>query len=257
MKKIIIGSTVVATAFLAPSIAHASTVVGVGVSANAKVVGAVNSAKNILYKTVVPNQFLINTQFTDKATGDTIQISTSSTSSGTYTDTNTGAGGDVSVGDIAITDGSVGFTWNTKQTRAASYTPVYRLYNKNTGEHFYTESAGERDVDVKAGWNYEGIGWSSPLQGAPIYRVYNPNAKGGDHYYTASQGEASQLVKLGWKWDNGGKAVFYSGGNTPVYVAYNPNAQSGAHNYTKNTAEQGSLINKGWKYSAIAWYAVK
>ena len=132
---------------------------------------------------------------------------------------------------------------------------IYRLYNSHTGEHFYTASAGERDSDVKAGWKSEGIGWVAPTTGAAVYRVYNPNAKGGDHYYTESKYEATSLVKKGWRWDNGGKAVFYSGGKISVYVAYNPNAKSGAHNYTTNTNEQSSLLKAGWKYGAISFKA--
>ncbi|MFC4651726.1 hypothetical protein ACFO26_02255 [Lactococcus nasutitermitis] len=131
---------------------------------------------------------------------------------------------------------------------------VYRLYNKNTGEHFYTENAYERDVDVRAGWRYEGIGWVAPkTSSTPVYRVYNPHATGGDHYYTKSNYEAQSLVKKGWKWDNNGKAVFYSGGNIPIYVAFNPNATSGSHNYTENTNEQKNLLKVGWKYGATAF----
>ncbi|WKB49861.1 bacterial Ig-like domain-containing protein (plasmid) [Lactococcus lactis subsp. lactis] len=137
-----------------------------------------------------------------------------------------------------------------KQTLA-----VYRLYNKNSGEHFYTTSAFEKDSLVKGGWNYEGIGWTSPTQGTAVYRVYNPNVKGGDHYYTASQFEAQSLVKTGWKWDNGGKPVFYSGGKTPVYVAFNPNATaSGSHNYTSHSFEQNSLLKNGWKFGKVQFY---
>jgi hypothetical protein len=130
---------------------------------------------------------------------------------------------------------------------------MYRLYNPNTGEHFYTESYNEAHSLAQNGWNYEGLGWTAASSGAPVYRVYNPNAKGGDHYYTKSLGEAQALITLGWKWDNGGKPVFYSGGATVVYVAYNPNAQSGAHNYTTNNSEQNHLLSLGWKYGAIAW----
>ena len=36
---------------------------------------------------------------------------------------------------------------------------MYRLYNPNSGEHFYTSSNGERDHLISLGWNYEGIGW--------------------------------------------------------------------------------------------------
>ena len=136
-------------------------------------------------------------------------------------------------------------------------TNVYRLYNHNTGEHFYTTSGTEKNANVSAGWTYEGVGWVAPTtSSSPVYRVYNPNAMGGDHYYTKSKYEAQSLVNKGWKWDNNGKAVFYSGGSQAVYVAYNPNAQSGAHNYTESSFEQNSLLNTGWKYGAVAWYGV-
>lgn len=136
--------------------------------------------------------------------------------------------------------------------------PVYRLYNKNTGEHLYTESSFERDNLIKIGWTNENIGWQAPkTKGTPVYRVYNPNAKGGDHYYTASKYEAKSLVKSGWKWDNNAKPIFYSGGTQPVYVAYNPFAKSGAHNYTTSYYEQNSLLNIGWKYGKVSFYGMK
>ncbi|MCT0449964.1 hypothetical protein EFK69_12680, partial [Lactococcus lactis subsp. lactis] len=118
------------------------------------------------------------------------------------------------------------------QASASSSKPVYRLYNHNTGEHFYTENTYERDSLKRVGWNDEGLGWQAATSGTPVYRVYNPNARGGDHYYTMSKYEAQSLVNKGWRWDNNGKAAFYSGGSVNLYVAYNPNANSGSHNYT-------------------------
>ncbi|GAB2027708.1 DUF6287 domain-containing protein [Lactovum odontotermitis] len=135
--------------------------------------------------------------------------------------------------------------------------PVYRLYNKNTGEHFYTPSAYELINLQNAGWTPEGIGWYAPVTGEPVYRIYNPNAKGGDHYYTTSKGEAAYDVSLGWKWDNNGKPAFYSDGKIDNFVAYNPNALSGAHNYTSDVNEQNSLIRLGWTYGAPAWKVLK
>ena len=130
---------------------------------------------------------------------------------------------------------------------------VYRVYNPNTGEHFYTINYTEKTKLVAAGWRDEGLGWKSPSSGIPVYRVYNPNSKGGDHYYTQNRSEAQQLVDKGWKWDLNGTPAFYSGGNKNLYVAYNPNAKSGSHNYTTSLFEQNSLLSKGWKYGAIAW----
>lgn len=147
-------------------------------------------------------------------------------------------------------------TLTLASTKVHANTNIYRLYNANTGEHFYTSSSNEKLNLQYTGWYYEGVGWVAPSKGTPIYRIYNPNAKGGDHYYTASKAEAQADVRLGWKWDNNGKAVFYSGGNSKVYVAYNPNAKSGAHNFTTSAAEQGNLLNVGWKYGTVAFKAV-
>lgn len=143
----------------------------------------------------------------------------------------------------------------------AAFTPVsaqdevvvYRLYNRNTGEHFYTSNKTEKNCLAARGWDDEGIGWYGAASGDPVYRVYNPNAPGGDHYYTTSAGERDELVALGWKSDFDGRPVFYSGGTTDLYVAYNPNAQSGAHNYTTAVHEQNVLLESGWQHGAVAW----
>lgn len=135
---------------------------------------------------------------------------------------------------------------------------IFRLYNPNTGEHFYTTNIAENNALMHVGWRYEGIGWVAPGSGTPVYRLYNPNAKGGDHYYTKNAFEEKSLVKVGWKADNAGKPVFYSGSSStaiPVYVAYNPNALSGAHNYTTSSAEQNNLLKVGWKFGSQAFGA--
>lgn len=142
---------------------------------------------------------------------------------------------------------------NENQVKASSKSPVYRLYNPNSGEHFYTTNFYEGNSLKNVGWLDEGIGWQAANSGAPVYRLYNPNVKGGDHYYTLSNYEAQSLVKAGWRWDNGAKPVFYSAGTVNLYVDYNPNTKSGAHNYTTNFFEQNSLLKVGWKYGATAW----
>ena len=138
---------------------------------------------------------------------------------------------------------------------------VYRLYNVDTGEHFFTVSYDEFNRFTmnynyqfhKYDWKSEGEAWYAGTTGTPVYRIHNP--KGGDHYYTTSFAEAKADVQKGWKWDNSGKPVFYSKGKLPVYVAFNPHAKIGAHNYTTSLAEQKTLLSKGWKYGKIAWYA--
>lgn len=86
--------------------------------------------------------------------------------------------------------------------------PVYRLYNPNSGEHFYTLQLAEYEAVAKSGWQKEGIAFYSDVsQSTPIYRVFNPNAKGaGSHHYTPSASERDQLIQLGWKDE---KIAFY------------------------------------------------
>lgn len=129
---------------------------------------------------------------------------------------------------------------------------MYRLYNPNSGEHFYTAFAEEAKKVIQAKWNYEGIGWYAPMSGDPVYRLYNPNA--GDHHYTLSEYEKNYLVSLGWRYEGIG---WYSDQNKSLqlYRAYNPNARSGSHNYTLNGNEQNNLVRAGWRNEGIAWYA--
>lgn len=137
------------------------------------------------------------------------------------------------------------------RVQAANGNNMYRLYNPNSGEHFYTAAAGERDSLTRTGWHYEGIGWVAPKSGKPVYRLYNPNA--GDHHYTTSAGERDSLMRLGWKFE---KVGWYSGGSVPLYRQYNPHAKSGAHNYTTNKAENDALVRAGWRAENIGWYGI-
>ena len=132
---------------------------------------------------------------------------------------------------------------------------MYRLYNPNSGEHFYTANVAEKDKLVKLGWRYEGIGWKAPVKSnTPVYRLYNPNA--GDHHYTRSIDERDYLVSLGWKYEGIG---WYSDDaeSVPLYRQYNPNAKAGNHNYTASKSENDWLVGLGWRYEGVGWYGVK
>ena len=133
---------------------------------------------------------------------------------------------------------------------------MYRLYNPNSGEHFYTANQGERDHLVTLGWRYEGIGWKAPKSGnRPVYRMYNPNA--GDHHYTNSAEERDWLVTKGWRYEGVGWQSADSSG-VPVYRLYNPNCTgAGAHHYTTSGEERDWLVTLGWKYEGICWNGVR
>ena len=136
--------------------------------------------------------------------------------------------------------------------QAQNTTAMWRLYNPNSGEHFYTANLGEAKIVCKAGWSWEGVGWMAPSSGDPVYRLYNPNA--GDHHYTLSAGERDVLVSLGWRYEGVG---WYSDKNKTIAVLrqYNPNARTGTHNFTVNGNEKNMLVRAGWKDEGIGWYA--
>ena len=135
---------------------------------------------------------------------------------------------------------------------AAETVPMYRLYNPNSGEHFYTGSYEERDMLVEAGWNYEGIAWHAPMAaGDPVYRVFNPNS--GDHHYTMDASERDWLVNLGWQYEGVAWNSFSKVG-VPQYRLWNPNADLGSHHYTSSEEERDFLVSLGWVPEGIGWY---
>lgn len=131
---------------------------------------------------------------------------------------------------------------------------MFRLYNPNSGEHFYTAQAHEKDYLVQAGWRYEGIGWFAPADGTPVWRLYNPNA--GDHHYTIQDHERAALISIGWKDEGMG---WYSDPQlrVPLYREYNPNAKTGTHNYTTSRHEHEAIVSMGWIGEGIGWYGLK
>lgn len=133
---------------------------------------------------------------------------------------------------------------------------MWRLYNPNSGEHFYTSSEAERDNVYNAGWNIEGYGWISPSNSdIPVYRLYNPNA--GDHHYTASLAEKDSLVSVGWKYETIAWYATDANSGIPIYREYNPNAKAGSHNFTTNKTEHDMLVSVGWKDEGIAFYVLE
>lgn len=143
---------------------------------------------------------------------------------------------------------------NYPTTGNSSTKYMYRLYNPNSGEHFYTADTNEADNVIEHGWKYEGVGWTAPVSSQlPVYRMYNPNA--GDHHYTMNAVEKDMLVSKGWNYEGIG---WYSasGSGVPLYRQYNPNAVTGTHNYTINKNENDNLKRLGWHEEGIGWYGL-
>ena len=146
----------------------------------------------------------------------------------------------------------------------AAYSPedyqvIYRMFNPNTGEHFYTWSADERAELYLKGWNAEGIGWIAPKPSdstIPVYRLFNPRL--GDHHYTVSEEERAQCLANGWN-DEGilCHALKLPEGAVTLYRAFLPNVPVGAHHYTTSAEEVRQIVaEKGWNNEGVAWYAL-
>lgn len=137
-------------------------------------------------------------------------------------------------------------------------TPMYRVYNPNSGEHFYTASTEERDHLINIGWKDESIGWYAPVNGGQdVYRLYNMNS--GDHHYTLNPEERSELIRMGWKDEGiGWKSLDETDVNRqPVYRQYNPNEYACNHNYTTSPTERETLVKMGWIDENIGFYGIQ
>lgn len=137
---------------------------------------------------------------------------------------------------------------------------MHRMYNPNSGEHFYTASTFERNSLVNSGWQYEGTGWLAPATSpTPVYRLYS----GTDHHYTTSVEEKEYLEKQGWSYEDIGWYSADESTGEPLYRQFNPNVDpsaptnnSGSHNYTTSKMENDSLVATGWNAEGIGWYAL-
>ena len=144
------------------------------------------------------------------------------------------------------------------QTRTVDMTrpmvDMFRMYDPNSGEHFYTGSDVERDNLIAAGWNYEGVGFTFPLTtGDPVHRLYDPVY--GEHLYTMDVEEMNMLLAQGWNYEG---IAFNSGfeNEVPQYRLHNPNATRGAYHFTASLEERDMLISLGWEYQGIGWYSL-
>jgi len=131
---------------------------------------------------------------------------------------------------------------------------MYRMYDPNSGEHFYTGSVEERDFLVSEGWQYEGIGFTFPLTtGKPVHRLYDPVT--GEHLYTMDEEEKAKLIAKGWNYEG---VAFNSAfeNEVPQYRLHNPNETRGAYHFTASIEERDYLISLGWEDQGIGWYSM-
>ncbi len=165
--------------------------------------------------------------------------------------------------DVA-TANSVVVQENTVNARPSDLPiPLYRLYNRFSGEHLYTQSQSEYIALGSVGWTQENIAFYAfsrsvvldEVAARPWLRVYNPNS--GMHHWTTSQNEYDTLGQLGWIQESASGYIFdrQVTGAVPLYRLYNKN--NGTHHWTLDSNERGVLITFGWKDEGIAGYVFK
>ncbi len=213
------------------------------------------------YEVAVDKDIKHGTVESDKATaakGETVKL-TVTADEGYAIDTLTVKDADGK--EVAVKDNAFAMPGSTVTVSATfKYVVVptiqmHRLYNPNSGEHFYTNDEDEFKGLVALGWQSEGIGWTSPeTSTTPVYRLYNPNA--GDHHYTMDVSERDMLRAAGWNYEGIGWYSADEETGVPVYREYNPNEPSCNHNYTTDAYEHGYLVGLGWTNEGIAWYGM-
>ena len=138
------------------------------------------------------------------------------------------------------------------------HTNLYRVYNPNNGDHYFTTVKGEYEALVAMGWQAEGVRYQVVninvnvpdddankdrlhAFGTEIWSVYNPNT--GEHLLT-EEGEADALAQVGWIKED---PKFYTvqNGSESVVRVYNPNTNGPAHLYT-DASEANGLAKIGW-----------
>src|SRR5438876_4145128 len=104
--------------------------------------------------------------------------------------------------------------------------PLFRLFNPDTGDHFYTADANERDrAASQFGYRTEGVAcfvMPGPSPGViQLYRMWNGDAH--DHFYTTDVNERNRAQAVSGYADEGiAGFVFPPGQAAELYRIYKP-----------------------------------
>ncbi|MBM3485440.1 MAG: hypothetical protein FJX67_02235 [Alphaproteobacteria bacterium] len=140
--------------------------------------------------------------------------------------------------------------------------PVFRFYNTETGVHFYTASAAERDnvIATLDSFQFEGTGFGVPAGNqaptATVFRFYNTAT--GTHFYTISPAERDNVIATLPQYNFEGPAFSaYTApvpGSVPLYRFYN--GETGAHFYTAGLLETNAVSETlpQFRFEGLAWF---
>ncbi|KAJ7156962.1 hypothetical protein C8R43DRAFT_1065279 [Mycena crocata] len=137
--------------------------------------------------------------------------------------------------------------------KASGASAFYRMYNRKTGDHFYTASSSEKKSFGKKGYKLQEVSGlvfkSQQKNTVPFYRLVG----GSDHFYTMSKSERHSAVAGGFKKDGTAGYIFATQicGSTPLYRYYN----GSDHFYTTSQTEgENAVTNSGYMPENVAGF---
>ncbi len=125
-------------------------------------------------------------------------------------------------------------------------TEIFRFFNTETGTHFFTASAEEKDYVIANNemMSFEGAVFSTNANadtGIAVYRFFNTDS--GTHFYTASADERLNLIENSPSLNYEGIAYYAyaedNGSNTELFRFFN--TETGGHVYIANPEERESI----------------
>lgn len=139
---------------------------------------------------------------------------------------------------------------------------VYRFFNQETGAHFYTASAAERDrvISELDQFAFEGPSFgfapSDDPAAEPVFRFFNEET--GVHFYTISEPERdfilSTLPRFQFEGEAYGAYEAPVEGTIPLYRFFNN--ETGTHFYTPSASERDAVVDTlpQFEPEGIAYY---
>ncbi len=134
----------------------------------------------------------------------------------------------------------------------ARYSPIYRHWNINLVDHFYTNTSIESSSGYVSEKSFGSLINSQQPNTVPLYRYWSSSLS--DHFYSTSAVTPAGYVSEG---TIGYIFVSHVPGSSPLYRSYRhiPGSQpNGDHLYTSSLVERDSAALIGYNFEGIEGY---
>ncbi len=247
-----------------------------GVGANVEFDNAVGNT-SVISNFTASDQIILTTQpfnATGIATsnGNTVvNFSNNGTIVGLFTLQGTYAANQINISSFTSSSGAIENFIKTSVADTTITGAVYRFFDKNTGTHFFTSDAGEKNNVVANLPNYveETNGFGNVVQTDPnsqaVFRFFD--TKYGTHFFTASTTERDQVIATRSDLTYEPGSTFYENtvnipGDSAVYRFFD--SKFGTHFYTGDQNEFKGITTPGTStyradltYEGVSFYAPK